>query len=480
MKKGYSQYHLILFLLLSTLIVLGWFGERIPSHDQTGWDGYHYAHYVIDLPQQLVNGEIDSYHFYRLMPCFIVYLLLKLFHYDPNSVNVVHAFLALNTLLILLSALYYFVLCKHFKIKIQAEIIGFCGLFFNFAILKNSFYYPVLTDVFAFAFGFFVVGEFMRKRWLTIFFAFILGTFSYPLFFITSFVLLIKSKSSVVETMMLKIFSYAKWVIPIIISLVFIIYLTIGKQLITPNYYFELDKVWLIGGFPLVLFYLYKIFDIKISFQENIFNKNSELKTIIGILVFVATYFLLNYLIKSFTIPENDFTPSTFLWIIFQQAIAKPFSFLVSHFIYFGPIILLMIFYYKKIILEASEFGWQFLVYIFIYLLLGIGSESRQFMNAWPAFVLLLVMAINKIIFNKNLVTAFVIISLFQSHFWLQINRPKIYESYIYDKFPEQFFFMHHGPFASDVSYIINVTTFVLFALLFGFAIKRPKLNQQT
>jgi len=476
----FKNHRVILFLLLSALILFGWFGERIPSNNETGWDGKHYAHYVIDLPQQLANGEIDSYHFFRLMPSFIVYLLLKLFHYDPNSVNVVHAFLALNTLLILLSALYYFVLCNHFKIKKQAEIIGFCGLFFNFAILKNTFYYPVLTDVFAFAFGFFVVGEFMRKRWLTTFFAFILGTFSYPLFFITSFVLLIKSKSSVVETMMLKIFSYAKWMIPIIISLVFIIYLSIGKQLITPNYYFELDKVWLIGGFPLVLFYLYKIFDIKISFQENIFNKNSELKTIIAVLVFVTTYFLLNYLIKSFTIPENDFTPSTFLWIIFQQAIAKPFSFLVSHFIYFGPIILLMIFYYKKIILEASEFGWQFLIYIFIYLLLGIGSESRQFMNAWPAFVLLLVIAINQINFNKNLIIAFVLISLFQSHFWLQINRPKIYESYIYDKFPEQFFFMHHGPFASDISYLINATTFVLFALLFGFVLKKikPQITQ--
>jgi hypothetical protein len=101
-------------------------------------------------------------------------------------------------------------------------------------------------------------------------------------------------------------------------------------------------------------------------------------------------------------------------------------------------------------------------------------------MNAWPAFVILFVIAINQINFNKNHVVAFVIICLIQSHFWLQINRPKIYESYIYDKFPEQFYFMHHGPFASDTSYLINAAIFVLFALLFGFVIKKLKLNQQT
>ena len=480
MRNIFKNHRVILFLILSILILIGWFGERIPSNNETGWDGKHYAHYVVELPQQVINGEIDSYHFYRLMPCFIVYLLLKLFHYDPNSVNVVHAFLALNTLLILLSALYYFVLCKHLKINKHAEIIGFAGLFFNFVILKNSFYYPVLTDVFAFAFGFFVVGEFIQKKWLSTFIAFLLGIFTYPLFFVTSFVFLIKSKSNLIENLISKIFPFIKYILPVLFSIALFIYFNYGKQIIFNEYFFNLSKPWLIAGFPMMLLYIYKIFDVQFSFQQHTINKLKEVKIIFTAFALLLFYFLIEHYVRTIAIPEDDFTSATFLWIIFQQSISKPFSFLVAHFMYFGPIILLMIFYYKKMIAEIPKYGWQYFVFIFIYLILGIGSESRQFMNAWPAFIILFVIAINQINFNKNHVVAFVIISLFQSHFWLKINRPKIYESYIYDKFPEQFYFMHHGPFASDTSYLINAATFVLFALLFGFAIKKLKLNQQT
>jgi len=472
-----KDHRLILFLILSVLILVGWFDERIPSNNETGWDGKHYAHYVIDLPHQVMNGEIDSYHFYRLMPCFIVYLLLKLFHYDPNSVNVVHAFLALNTLLILLSALYYFVLCNHLKVTKHAETIGFAGLFFNFVILKNSFYYPVLTDVFAFAFGFFVVGEFIRKKWMSTFFAFILGIFTYPLFFVSSFVFLIRSKSNLIETCISKIFPLIKYILPIFLSFALYIYFIFGKQLIFNEYFFNLSKPWLIIGFPMMLVYIYKIFNVKFSFHQNSLNKFNEVKIIFLIIALFSSYFLINHYVRTIAIPEDDFTSSTFLWIIFQQSIAKPFSFLIAHFTYFGPIILLMLFYYKKMIAEIPQFGWQLFVFIFIYLILGIGSESRQFMNAYPAFVMLLVMTINQINFNKKVVIGFVLISLFQSHFWLQINRPKIYESYIYDKFPEQYYFMHHGPFASDTSYLINAAIFIFFILLFGFVIKKQNLN---
>ncbi len=475
MNNIFKNHRLILFLILSALIILGWFGERIPSNNETGWDGKHYAHYVINFPQQLANGEIDSFHFFRLMPSFIVSLLLKLFHYDPNSTNIVHAFLACNTFLILACALYYFSLCNHFKIRKSVETIGFCGLFINFSILKHTFYYPVLTDVFAFAFGFFVVGEFMRKRWLTTFLAFILGTFTYSLFFITSFIFLIRSKSKLIEILRIKIFPYAKWIFPTLMCLMCIIYFFWGNQILPQHYNFNMDSLWIIAGLPTLLIYYFKIFDIKFSFQQSTIIKFTEMKIVISIVIFFAIYFLLNHVIKSFTIPENEVTPLSFFWIIFCQAIDKPFSFLIAHFTYFGPVVLLMIFYYKKIIAEISSLGWQIFLFIFIYLVLGIGSESREFINAWPAFVLVFVLTINKINFNKNHVIAFVIICLFQSHFWLKINRPKIYESYIYDKFPEQFYFMHHGPFASDTSYLINVSSFILFALLFGFMLKKAK-----
>ncbi len=479
MSKYFNNHRFILFLILVTLIVFGWFSERIPSNNETGWDGKHYANYAANLPQLFQNKQIDSYHFFRIAPPLIIYLLLKLFHLEANAYNIVHAFLACNTFLILFAAWYYFLLCKYFKINKCPEIIGFAGLFFNFALLKQAYYYPVLTDVFSFAFGFFMVGEFMRRRFFTAFIGLVLGTFTFPLFFLTSLFFLIPFKSERIHFLLSKIFLVAKWIMPILAFILFLIYIFYGKQLISEHYYMQINSIWFYMSLPLLLYYLYKIFDVKIAPIIESKSGLNELKIVLSLMGFITIYILLNKWINTVTIPEDEFTSATFLWNVFQQAIAKPLSFVVFHFTYFGPAVLLCIFYYKKVIAVASQIGWQLLAYIFMYLLLGIGSESRQFINAWPAFLFILVLTINQLKFNKNYAIAFVIICIFQSHFWLPINRSKIYETYIYDKFPEQFYFMHHGPFATSISYGINLISFGLIALLFGFIINKNKLTPQ-
>lgn len=479
MYKIITHYRFLLFLLLAGIIIIGCFGERITANNQTGWDGKHYAQYAINLPQQLQNGEIDSYHFFRILPSYIVYLLLKLFHIEINIPNIVSAFVVCNAVIILSLAIYYFFFCRHFKIRWHAEITGFAGLFLNFVILKHTWYYPVLTDDFAFACGFIMAGEFLRKRWLTAFIAFVLGTFTYPLFFITSFVLLVTFRSNLITVFISKVFSNAKWILPVLCLLLFAFYEVFGKQVIVPQYYFQLEPLWFYLSVPLLLFYLYKIFDVKLSLEHGAIKKIDEVKVAASILIFVSIYFLMNRLIKNFTIPETDFTPSTFLWNVFQQAIAKPFSFVISHYTYYGPVVLLLMFFYKIWMAEVTKYGWQLLIFVFIYLLLGIGSESRQFINAWPAFVLVFVLAVNQINFSKVQVLIFVLISLFQSHFWLHINRPGIFEASQYDKFPDQLFFMHHGPFASDLSYMINAIVCLVVAVLLWNNIRKsiPALN---
>jgi hypothetical protein len=472
-SKYFNNHRFILFLILVALILFGWFGERIPSNNETGWDGKHYANYAANLPQLFQNKQIDSYHFFRIAPPLIIFLLLKLFHLEANAYNIVHTFLACNTFLILFTAWYYFLLCKHFKINKYPEIIGFAGLFLNFALLKQAYYYPVLTDVFAFAFGFFMVGEFMRGRFFTASIAFVLGTFTFPLFFLTSLFFLIPFKSERIHFLLSKIFSVSKWMLPILVFILFLIYIFCGKQLIAEHYYMQINAVWFYMSLPLLLYYLYKIFDVKILPVVESKSKFTELKIVLSLIGLILLYFLLNKWVKTITVPEDEFTSATFLWNVFQQAIAKPLSFIIFHFTYFGPAVLLCIFYYKKSIATASQFGWQLLAYIFMYLLLGMGSESRQFINAWPAFVVILVLAINQLKINKNYAIAFVIISIFQSHFWLQINRSKIYETYIYDKFPEQYYFMHHGPFATDVSYFINAISCIIIGVLFWYFIKK-------
>ena len=54
---------------------------------------------------------------------------------------------------------------------------------------------------------------------------------------------------------------------------------------------------------------------------------------------------------------------------------------------------------------------------------------------------------------------------------------PGIFETYQYGKFPEQYYFMHQGPFATDVSYLINMFQVIVTAVAVIALIKQLKTN---
>jgi hypothetical protein len=112
----------------------------------------------------------------------------------------------------------------------------------------------------------------------------------------------------------------------------------------------------------------------------------------------------------------------------------------------------------------VNAYGVGLHLFVFIFLLVGIGSESRQFINAWPVLVLLLCAAIQKYTFPPLFYIVIGLMALALSKFWYRINREP-FTGDILD-FPYQYYFMSQGPWMSDNMYYLQSSIMLVFCLL--------------
>jgi hypothetical protein len=450
--------------VLAALITFGHFNERIPSNNQTGWDGKLYADIVISLDKQWQNKEIDGYLFQRILPSAIGYFLFYnvLQKEEVSRQNVVQYFLWLNTVLIALSVWGFFRICKLLSWSFHTELIGFSALFFNFAILKQAWYYPVLTDIMAFTFGIWLAYFFLSNKHIPAAIICILGAFVYPLFLPTALLLYlpVSQKLFVSKRIVFSVRLAAISLFCILMSA----YILYPDLVLHPRYIMQVNKGLLpLSSFAL-LAYLWHI--TKPLSPKTIVAKVHGAPIMIPIILFI-TFLSIQFFIQQYLPQETNFTTFVFGMNIFQQSVSNPLAFIVFHSVYLGPLVLLML---------VWKWDWarlsNLLLFVFTYLLLALGTETRQFINAWPILVIVFLNSVDSKSLHPKFILIFILMCLMQSHFYLTINQPGIYEQYEYGKFPEQFYFMHHGPFATPVSYVINISGCVLMALILYLAFR--------
>jgi len=447
-------------------MTIGLMGERILVNGKTGWDGKNYAELTIHLEKKWKEKSIDSYLFQRILPSAVGHFVLK----GMQSLNsgykpIVLYFLWANALLVLVCIWVYFKIVNLLKWNTPKMLIGFAALFFNFAILKQTWYYPVLTDVFAFTCGMLLLYFYLRRNQLGMFFIMIIGSFVYPLFLLSSILLFLKLPFDVA-----KYFRILIGVLLICWTVLFFSYL-VDSSFIHEKYKMHVNNNWIYLSAVLTIIYLYRI--TRYFSGQLITEQVEQLHHYrLWLMVSIAYFILQFYWIKQLSIPEEVFTPQTFLLNIFQQSFSNPLAYLVFHATYFGPLVLLMVF-----VKNYSKASWSngFLLYIFSYLLLSIGTESRQFINVWPFMVIWFLQSMDGTAVSKKFTFVFVIVAIVLSKFFIPINHPDIFVTYQYDQFPEQLYFMNHGPFATDIAYAINLCICLTFGLILYFSFTKSQ-----
>lgn len=475
-----------LLVLFFGIYFFNLFGEKLFYYSNgLGIDGEIYGRMVRNLPQCLYNGTIEPYWYQKVFPVIIARGILELSGMHIDNPMIVKAYTLINAGCITGSVLLYFVIAKKLHFSLPKRTMGFLLLFFNFGLLKFAPYEPLLNDSMALLLSFILLYCYLVNNWKLGFFFSFLGLFTFPLvIWLTAAVLFSFKKTHKAPDTVNTPFR--------IIALC----LALSPAIITAyNYFFNFERfdfysyyglavisldsvtgtVLLVISLLAVSWFLFlgfkmmfKLINVKDILQYIYWNR---------LILFVGQYALLKVILHLFTNNEIHQGRSSFHFIenISYQSLIYPLGFLISHFMFFGSIVLLFCFGARKYLNRISiQDNSIFLLMLFNFFFL-ISTESREFIYLLPFVGYIVLQNINEKVVNNNIFLSLIfIVNLTVSLFWFKINVPGIYEP-VKNKlaFPWQRFYMILGPWRNTEMFTLFGVVTLLSAALIWYQIKR-------
>ena len=136
----------------------------------------------------------------------------------------------------------------------------------------------------------------------------------------------------------------------------------------------------------------------------------------------------------------------------------------VHHVVYFGPIIAVAALFWHRLARTANDFGPGAVLVLGVTLAFAAGSQSRQWIHLVP-FLVAVTIAATEPVWTPRRALCFAALALAWSKLWLTIG----YDRHAtWWQFPEQRYFMHQGPWASDAMYLVHLVAALVSALVLG------------
>ena len=140
---------------------------------------------------------------------------------------------------------------------------------------------------------------------------------------------------------------------------------------------------------------------------------------------------------------------------------------IVSLAVFWGPLVLLLLLYWKAFCIEARKLGPGFIAIIGLNLILAMNGEPRGSTLGWPFFVLGLVLALEKSSTKTSFKYTLGILTILFAQFWMKLTwvpwSSQDFQGLL--KFPKQLYFMHYGLWMSWWSYSIQLVVLILSAV---------------
>ncbi len=478
----------VLILIIGFLGLIAWFyfsfhhGERVWANQGAGWDGANYAKIAMHFEEFLQNAKIDSYRAKHALPSIMIYYTSKLLNINiTKTAEVVQFFLVFQYILLLVSVYYAQLISRFLKFTTKTNYIFYSALFLTLPILKKFLYIPIGTDISAFTIGIIMLYYYLKNDSIKLLISSLLGSFIYPSIVYAGFILLLfpsqttEDHSEKPEPKSRDINFYIR-IIAMLIYIGLIAYVRItdfrssnsSQQLNTSLFWISVVSILVFIYRLMIPFTVNKIF-VK---RGRIYLLNLTLVIILVLAVHFITEFISGRVGKQMTI-------ELFIKSIVYGSISNPLASLVCHISYFGPFILIIVIFWKKLVPIIINYGWSFTGFIILYLILSLGRESRQFINAWPVFVTIGCIYLNKFEFSWRFIYSFIGLSIVFSKVWFKINSIPLPWDGALIEFPKQRFFMMNGAWMStDMYYIHLAGSICCLVILILLLRKEPILKQ--
>lgn len=442
--------------------------EKLLAGRGLGWDGRAYAQWAVEFYKRVFVIHIPEYYVQRILPSAIVHYSMRLIGAPFTRSNIILAFAVLNLCLLVASAFVWGLIADELGVTARGKWLGFFFLFSNYAILKNNFYHSVLTDTTAFALGVLLFYFYLSDRPLGLLVTMIAGGFTWPTFVPFAVLLYVfprRRAAAPVARPILRRGNVAVASLVALAALAALLYLTgplrprleeaFGKNSL------RIDFVPIYFSIFCTVVYLFfglqracdddALFDIRRIVSELVWRR---VAVAMGIMVTlkIITHSLANGKPGWATFPQ--FTAYTLL-----TSITEPLIFLVAHITYFGPAVLLLVFFWKNVSDGAGELGLGMRLFLILAFIPSLNSQSRYGVNLLIVFVALITVVLDRFGITAGQFGILTALTLIWSKVWFKMNTGPQIDDGTMDALlrgPLQRYFMHSGPWMSHEMYLIH------------------------
>ncbi len=460
----------ILPLLVVAICIWRIFMPQLPANAGLGWDGYNYYSLTVNGFESEV---LNSYLVLRILPCLLIHILFKLLSISFEPANVILAFKIMNTVLIGLSALMVKRIFDQYKLSPASQLTGFVLVFLNYGVIVFTYYYPVMTDTPAFFLSVALFYFFVRGELSNVFLTGLIGAFTWPLLLAMAFALILFAKTENKVHPLPKGGLFALGMLcagyAIAVSWYFVIYKE-GKaeDLFTlPIGTGMLPVAFLFTG--LLYYFMSYLLDNRTFFDFKYYRSVLDGNRIFALLALTVVFLLVRSSLKV-NAPSEFLSPFTQIEITMVYAFQRPLIALVSHFNYFGCVLLLCILFWKEISAYFTSFGLGVAGVIFISLFLFFAqAESRRLVYFFPWIMIIVSLFLGKYEFKKTFYLLIFVFNFALAKLWLFFDyAPE--NALLKDgtiTFPNQWFFMHLGRWMTEYVWLWLCITLIISLLLF-------------
>lgn len=391
-----------------------------------------------------------------------------------STAHLIKSFYIYNMICLLVSLFVVSRLSRKLQWSLNRTIMYIILLYINFPVLKNAIYNPTLTDISAFSGGILVLYFFINNNFKLLIISVFAMAFTWPSMLISSMPLILFRNLSLQEVDLknkeIKSQNYPVFFFSVAVTLLVLYLYHSGyhPSNVSAN---SINKSLIISSFLMLFAYLYLslrhfTFSKSLLFKDCYSYRELIFRIIVCLTLYLSVHFIIAYYESG--VPAT-LTMWSYIKAIYFSSIVNPGTFLVSHIMKFGPGILLLIIFWRKVVSLIHSHGLGLVLFSVIALLMFVGPESREFINLWPFFAFLACSVIQEQYLTPSSIVKVLILALVTSRFWLSVNIAPWDASALSNlmKFPAQLFFMNSGPWMSNRMYLV----FLMYIIVFSIAI---------
>jgi hypothetical protein len=450
--------------------------EKFTACQGFGHDGCAYGTWALDFPAHAIDSKLGSYGIQRALPSLVAWMGLKALQVQPTPAAVVYAFQLMNAALVLVGAFTWAKIARLLEIRRATMLLGCVSLFGGYGIIKFTSWYPVLGDLWGFAFGLVALYAYLAQRvWL---FAPVLlvGAFAWPSLLGVALPLwLLRSRPELDAGARPR----AALLIAGLLAAAWLVFtLSTARVGYWPPSLVPVETLPQALRLSLLVAFMYCVFALREPLRYGeLYRPMLYLRALVsrsGLLA-VGGLLAIRYVQARWSVPQSMgfgvWMRDTAIMTTF-----KPGIFVLAYVIYFGPLVALALLRWRDVIAAMRAHGPSLLVVSVLAVLFGLDAEARH----GYAFVAVVLPFVLKVLDDLELepkaLWGFGLVSVASSKLWLTLP-PDIPGPAA--QFPAQAVFMSQGPWMSNVMYLVQLLLVGLFVFWLHRAVARRHLARR-